>query len=244
MIRYNSIHLQQVDSTNSYLKELAGKENVDEGTVILADFQTAGKGRGQNIWLAEAGLNLTMSVLIRPSLKAGDHFMLNEILSLAAVEMLYGYGIEVKIKWPNDIYVENKKIAGILIENVLMGDEIVTSVLGIGVNVNQLQFPETLPNPVSIAKISGKSVGLSEVKEKLLMSLSTRYTALKRGNYISLHTEYCSFLYKKGETIRYKTGEKISEAILYSVAQTGELIIQQNDGRLESYLYDDVQIVI
>jgi BirA family transcriptional regulator, biotin operon repressor / biotin---[acetyl-CoA-carboxylase] ligase len=241
MIHFNIIHLQEVNSTNAYLKELSKKEPVEEGTAIMADFQTAGKGRGNNSWFAGSGLNVLMSVLLRPSLKSSNHFMLNEMISLAVKDVLHSYNMHANIKWPNDIFVSNRKIAGILIENVLIGDEIVESVIGLGLNVNQQRFPVELTNPVSMAQVLDRSIALPELKKRVFDFIGVRYESLKKGEFGLMHSEYVSHLYKKGEKVYFTSGGEKKEGMLFNIFQGGELIIMHSNGTLQSYLFDDAQ---
>jgi BirA family biotin operon repressor/biotin-[acetyl-CoA-carboxylase] ligase len=243
-IHYHIIHLQELNSTNTYLKELAKERTIEEGTVIMADFQSGGKGRGNNVWVSEAGLNLTVSIFLRPMLKAVQHFMLNEIASLAVIDMLRQYGIRAEIKWPNDIYVGNRKIAGILIENVLAADKIETSVIGIGLNVNQLAFPEFLPNPVSMAQILDEQVTLKTAGDSLLQYVNKRYSMLTKGNLDLLHHTFTEHLYKKGSRIEYKVADSLHEGILHDVAPNGELIIKQDNGSFAQFQYAEVQLQV
>ncbi len=244
MITYNVIHLQQVNSTNTYLKELSRDTRIKEGTVILSDWQTEGKGRGDNTWLSEAGLNLTLSILLRPSLDANRHFFLNEFISIALVDVLKEYDISATIKWPNDVYIGDKKIAGILIENVLIADKIVTSIPGIGLNVNQLVFPPGLVNPISLSQLLNRTIDLAEVREKLLRSIREQYSCLSACEYKPMHEEYNSLLYRRGENIRYKVGGKISSGVLTEVNEEGELIIRTENNRYVNFLFGEAQIVI
>jgi len=145
----NIITVESVASTNSYLKELAHSRTLDEGTVIVTRNQTAGKGQQGNAWESEAGKNITCSILLYPSFLPVQHFfLLSEVISLGVKETLDAYTDGITIKWPNDIYYCERKIAGILIENEITGSNISMSVAGIGVNVNQEQFLSDAPNPV------------------------------------------------------------------------------------------------
>lgn len=137
----NLIQLNQTDSTNIHLTQLAQDNNLPEGTVVNAAFQTHGKGQRNNSWEAEKGMNITFSVLYKPHfLPLSKHFLLSKAISLGVFDYLNCICAEVKVKWPNDIYVGNKKIAGILIENSIKGNNIYQSVIGIGININQSNF--------------------------------------------------------------------------------------------------------
>jgi len=244
MIDFQVKHFQEVDSTNSYLKELVKQSDVPEGTVILADFQTTGKGRGLNAWISDRAQNLTFSFFINPDLPASCHFSLVEFVSLALVDTLSDYKVQAKIKWPNDIYVADKKIAGILFENVLSGDKIISSVVGIGLNVNQTVFPAELTNPVSLKTFVKQEVNQEELVKILLDCLSNRYEQMKRGSYDLLHKEYCSNIYKKDETIRYWLDGKLYKGTLRTIGGTGELCIEDENGELSGYLFGEIKLVI
>jgi BirA family transcriptional regulator, biotin operon repressor / biotin---[acetyl-CoA-carboxylase] ligase len=244
MISFNFIRLQEVSSTNTYLKEIASDARVSEGTVIMADYQTAGKGQGGNKWFSEAGLNLTISILLRPSMDINRCFFLNEFISIALTDMLKIYGISASIKWPNDIYIGDKKVAGILIENVVVADKILLSVTGIGINVNQVTFSEDLPNPVSLAQLLGKSVDLTEVMNHLLKFYKQRYSELKDDEFTKMHSEYNALLFKKGEPIRYSSGSEIFGGILTEVNEEGELLIKSADDSNTSFQFGEIQLLI
>ena len=242
MINYKIEHIQEVSSTNTYLKELTKQTQLDEGTVILADFQTSGKGRGSSRWVSDRSENLTFSVLLKPDIKAFCHFSLVEFVSLSIVDMLKLYGIHSKIKWPNDIYIEDRKIAGILIENVLVESTIHSSIVGIGLNINQEIFPDDIPNPVSMRLILKKPVTRDEVFTKLLEQFRNRYDQLKLGNFDLLHNEYCNYTYCLGQKIRYNKSGKLLKGKLLKISKNGELFIEDIKGELTGYLFDEIQI--
>ena len=146
---HDIISLQSVDSTNEVAKRHIS--DIDNLAVLSALEQTAGRGQRGNIWTSNAGENLMFSIVLKsPVLMAEDHFALNEIAALSVSEFLSTYGIKAQIKWPNDIYVDEKKIFGILIENSFRGKSISSSIIGIGLNINQRNFNVNLPNPTSM----------------------------------------------------------------------------------------------
>ena len=146
-----TIRLDETESTNSYLKKVVKEERPEEGTLVIADFQTGGRGQMGNSWFSSKGDNLLFSLLVYPAqVKANEQFIISRIASLAIKNTLDLFIDDIRIKWPNDIYWQDKKIAGILIENDLQGDVIDNSVIGIGLNINQEKFPAELPNLVSL----------------------------------------------------------------------------------------------
>ena len=164
--KHDIIWYETLDSTNSEAARRA--DSLDNLSVIAARCQTAGRGQKGNRWISDADLNLTFSIFLRfdttaagsgkdfPQIKATDQFMISETATLAQCRLLEAYGIDARIKWPNDIYVGNRKISGMLVENTLEGKWLKTSIVGIGLNVNQVTFPADLPNPVSMRRCSGK----------------------------------------------------------------------------------------
>lgn len=152
---YDIVWLDKVDSTNSETKRRM--DSLSDLSVISAHAQTAGRGQGDHVWLSEPGLNLTFSIALKygeggilGNLAAANQSVINEMISKTILELLSDYGIEARIKWPNDIYVSDKKICGILIEHSVMGASLVHSIIGVGLNVNQTVFDESLPNPTSM----------------------------------------------------------------------------------------------
>ncbi|MDD4637359.1 MAG: biotin--[acetyl-CoA-carboxylase] ligase, partial [Bacteroidales bacterium] len=162
-------HLEETTSTNTYLQEWIVKEEVPEGSVVTARIQTQGRGQAGNKWSAEQGKNLTFSMVLYPEfVPVNEQFIISQVAALAVKETLSLYIPDVSIKWPNDIYYRDKKITGILIENNLTAKVFSSSIIGIGININQQAFPENLPNPVSLIQILGKEVSIPEVLEQFV----------------------------------------------------------------------------
>jgi BirA family transcriptional regulator, biotin operon repressor / biotin---[acetyl-CoA-carboxylase] ligase len=241
---YRIIYLESVDSTNVYLKNLCSFEKPEEGTVILADYQTKGKGQGINSWYSMSGLNITMSMLFKPKLNVSDHFFLSEFASLGIVDTLKDFGITSSIKWPNDIYVGDRKIAGILIENSLQGNEIIQTIAGIGVNVNGTDFPSYIPNPVSMKMILQKNIEEQKVLEILIGNLLKRYMQVSGQQSALLHKEYNQFLYRSGQIAEFIENNELFQATIIEVKQTGELVIKKHDRQLYGYLHGEISFII
>ena len=184
MTNFNTpvIYIAETDSTSNYLNRLSIEENLKEFTVVMANFQTAGKGQRGNSWESEAGKNLMFSILMYPEfLEARKQFLLSQAISLAIKEELDTFSDGFSIKWPNDIYWYKKKICGMLIENDLMGNSIKKSIAGIGVNINQEQFHSSAPNPVSLWQITGELQDIQPILKNIIHRIIENYTLIKEG---------------------------------------------------------------
>ncbi len=235
------IHVfDSLPSTNDYLKSICSTtENTPEGTVIWALEQTAGRGQHQNQWRSETGKNLTLSILLKPaSLKAIEAFRLSKTIAVAVLDTVHHFiQKKVSIKWPNDIYVDQSKIAGILIENSIQGEFVKQSIIGIGLNINQESFlSENLPT--SILNCSGQEFPLQEVANHLLARISKRYLELQLGNFKTVDSNYFQHLYKVHETqVFFIDGEKETCTIKGIHADgTIELIV---NNQIKTYLHGE-----
>lgn len=231
------IRLQVVASTNSYLAEMASERKLSEGSLVIAEEQFAGRGQAGTEWFSEKGKNFIGSFMFYPVfLSAGDVFMLNKVFSLAVVSALEKLtGDFFFIKWPNDIYYKFHKTAGILIENTISGQSVSSSIFGIGLNVNQENFPGHLPNPVSLQQIKGKSYDLDSVKNVLCNEVESMYLQLKAGNHDLLSELYMKRLYRFDEWSLYKSDEGIFNGRICGVDRSGRLIIEHENGAFKSY---------
>ena len=227
----NQIFVPQCHSTNSVAVELMRNKDLAEGTIVITNHQTAGRGQRGNAWEADPGENLTLSLLLKPSfMLAKDQFYLTMVVSLAAKEFLTTrLSATVKIKWPNDILVNDKKICGILIENTLSGDKIQHSIVGIGLNVNQIAF--TIASPTSMKLVAGRDFDLAEELNLFLEKLEVYYLQLRSGKLDSIKQHYLNQLYWRGEVhqfLRSADGEIFSGVITY-VEENGRLTILQDN---------------
>jgi BirA family transcriptional regulator, biotin operon repressor / biotin---[acetyl-CoA-carboxylase] ligase len=196
-------------STNAEVHAAVVKNGaIPEGLTILADHQTAGRGQRGNVWQAPPGQNLTFSVLLRPTfLAATDQFALSIAVALAGYDTLVellGHQTGVRLKWPNDLYIDGNKAGGILIENSLRGASLSSSIVGIGLNVNQTSFDPSLPNPTSLALAAGQPLlDRAAILSRLLHHLEARYLALRGGGAARQLSEYHAALYRLGEPARF-----------------------------------------
>jgi BirA family biotin operon repressor/biotin-[acetyl-CoA-carboxylase] ligase len=196
------IRLDSVNSTNNYTATLING-NAAEGTVVITHEQTAGRGQRGNLWISEPGKNLTCTYLLRPKfLRISDQFILNKAIALAAAKAIQQFipSNDVHIKWPNDIFLQNKKVAGILVETSMQGGHIVSCLAGIGINVNQQQFQAESGNPISICEVLETELKLDDVLNALSENLEVLYLQLKAGKFENIDLSYNNLLWKKGET--------------------------------------------
>lgn len=243
------IELPLVNSTNSYAMDLIQKSEVVEGTIIHALNQVDGRGQRGNIWHSEAGKNLTISVILKPSfLPAHRQFDLNKVISLAVFDFI-GSKIpalkeQCKIKWPNDIYIGDKKIGGILIENSLKGNQISWAIIGIGLNINQETFHPSIPNPVSLKQLSNITHQLNELLEELCLFIEARYLQLKNNSTATLNADYLSVLFRYKQFSNYIYNNESIYAKMIGVSDQGRLIIEKEDGTLTSCDFKEISFVL
>ena len=236
--------LEEVDSTNNYANGLILSKAAEEGTVVLAYYQNSGRGQKGNTWESEYGKNVLMSMVFFPEfLSVEDQFLISKIVSIGIVEYLRGQISDVTIKWPNDIYVRNQKITGILIENSVKRDHIVTSVVGIGLNTNQLTFNSNLPNPVSMKILTGMDYDIKEVAAKVADSISKWYRLLQNGKVGIIDETYFFYLYKANEWHFFYNKNLEFEGKITGIGQFGKLIIEDRSGKKEEYYFKEIEYI-
>jgi BirA family biotin operon repressor/biotin-[acetyl-CoA-carboxylase] ligase len=236
---------EQLTSTNDYLLAWLGRARPPEGTAVIAGEQTAGRGQLGSRWLSAAGQNLTVSFVFYPSfLAAHRQFQLNMAVSLAVADCVDVFlGDKALVKWPNDIYVNEKKISGILIQNTLNGRNISASVVGIGLNVRQMDFGPDLPHATSLA-LQGSASELTDVAARLFECLERRYLQLRAGR-VPLAESYVARLFRAHEDALFKraaTGEVFLGRIL-GVEESGKIIVL-NDGKTEGFDFKGLEFVL
>lgn len=242
------------DSTN--LDAGRGKMSYPDKTVWAAEFQTSGRGQRGNVWSSQRAENLTFSVLLKPDfIPAVKQFLICEAASVAVVNYLSEHGIDARIKWPNDIYVGDRKICGMLIEHSISADKVSSSVVGIGLNVLQRSFPESLPNPVSMVLCNPDASNL-DIREELVRFLSTFYEiydSLKdESSQDALHERYLSLLYRKGEWHMYQEmtpdGKFRTNVVMGCIEgidrETSRLKLKISDGTVKMYAFKEISYII
>ncbi len=229
------LQLEQVDSTNSYALELLSKNKPSEGTVISAWNQSQGRGQIGSGWESEAGKNITISLILYPTfLPIKQQFLLNQAISLSVFDFISRFiNAQVKIKWPNDILVGDKKIAGTLIQNILYSDNFQTSIIGIGINVNQTLFLSDAPNPTSL-KLETKSENeLPNLIDLLCSDIEKRYLQLRSDKSSIIEKEYLSNLYRFREDAIYQRmdNDEVFSGKIVGLEESGKLIIDHAKGQ-------------
>lgn len=231
-------------STNLYALELLSKSKPSEGTVISAVHQTAGRGQIGSSWETEPALNLTLSVILYPSfLPPQQQFSLTQAVALSVRDLITRYTEKaVKVKWPNDIYIGDGKVAGILIQTTLSQKGFQNCVVGTGINVNQEQFSPLLPNPTSLLLETGKTFELHQLAEEYCQSLEQRYLQLKKGLGRAIGEEYLQHLYGMGRQALFERpgGEQFT-GVIRGINATGQLIIRHS-GQEEAFHLKQVKM--
>jgi BirA family biotin operon repressor/biotin-[acetyl-CoA-carboxylase] ligase len=239
---YKLIHLASVGSTNLHASDLLSGKQISGPTVILADFQTEGKGQGSNLWESGPSLNLLFSVVIFPEkIKAKEQFYISKIAAISIREMLSEHIPHVRIKWPNDILVKKQKISGILIENTLKSDEISTSVIGIGINVNQSEF--TVP-ATSLKNESGKESDRITLLKVFLDKFHYWFEILLSREFAQIDLEYFKNLYGFQEWLRFSWGGVEFEAYVEGVETDGYLVLKARDGKIFKFGFREVDFLM
>lgn len=232
------LHLPKVDSTNSHVRRLLSEgEPLPELTLVDADEQTAGRGQRGNTWESEAGLNVQFSLVCHPSfLPASRQFVLSEAIALAVAETVGG-----EVKWPNDIYVGDRKISGTLIECDLCGHTIETCIIGTGINVNQTEFRSNAPNPVSLSQLTGRQYDREQILMQVVERFGGLYAMLQQGDAELVHRLYHQRLYRREGLHRYADagGEFLAE--IADIEPTGHLLLRTDQGDLRRYEFKEVK---
>jgi BirA family biotin operon repressor/biotin-[acetyl-CoA-carboxylase] ligase len=226
----NLIFVPECHSTNSLALQLAQQTSTPEGTLVITDCQTAGRGQRGNTWETEPGMNLTFSILVKPSfLSPIDQFFLNIAVSIGIVDYLKSVvRHDVRIKWPNDILIDEKKVCGILIENTLQGAIISSSIIGIGLNINQTQFSS--PKATSVKLFSEVDLDLSTALEELVSAIEKRYLQLRQGERQALTTIYYENMFWKGEEREFRSAGIEFTGSITGIDGIGRLKVHTENG--------------
>lgn len=240
-----AIHwLDTVTSTNSYMQSVAAE--LHHGAVVAAHTQSSGRGQRGNSWEAEPGANITMSIFLKPSkLQIESAFLVSEAVAVAVANVVSRHLMEagcagkVAIKWPNDIYVDNKKIAGILIENSLHGSRVSRVIVGLGLNVNQTKFTSPAPNPVSLAQLTGSHYSVADLTAEVaaeILTITAHYDSFAN------QLEYTSMLWRGSGIHPFEdalTGQRF-KASVDDVLPNGHIVLRRTDGHRLTYAFKEV----
>lgn len=238
------LFLDKTPSTNQYMLNKLAMADTESGAAVVTFNQTEGRGQIGNKWLSEPNTNISYSLVIKPDfIPARNQFLLSEYVSLTVKAFLDEYTKEITIKWPNDIYYKNLKIGGILIENKLEGSLIAHSVIGIGLNINQLSFPEELPNPVSLGQITNEQYDLKEMAEKLHRRLITAFEHLDPDKESDIRKYYLNSLFRRDGFHPYQDGNNYFMARILDINAQGHLILEPEEGDVREYDFKEVTFV-
>ena len=238
------VKLDAIDSTNDYLKDLVRKMNVENYTIVTAEHQTNGKGQRGSTWASEKGKNLIMSMLVRDFINSGTAmFDLNIVVSLAVLHVLNSLDIpKLSIKWPNDIMSHDKKIGGILIENSFKSDNSVDSIVGIGLNVNQLEF-ENLPQASSLACITRSTFDKDLVLDKIVNAIQEHIKSWP-SNGEQFQKAYTNLLFKKEEMMVFQASDdSFFNGTIKGITAVGRLVIENDKGKLLDFDIKEVKMI-
>lgn len=216
------------------------------GDIVWAERQTAGRGQRGHTWISPEGENLTFTLVVEPQfLPANEQFLLSETLALALCDTFADFGIETRIKWTNDIYHEERKLVGILIEHFYAGTHLSRTLLGIGINVNQTAFDPALPNPVSMRRITGRTFEREAVLEAFARRFGERYARLERGEKEAIEADYRARMYRIGcaQRFRLPDGSTLT-ATIEGVRPGGELLLRHDDGTRHAYRFKEIEFII
>ena len=238
------IYIPSLASTNAYLQNRLQEEPLEEGTLVYTSFQTNGRGQLTNTWESQADKNLLLSLLLCPTwLPIREQFVLSQAVALGVVDFLSVYASGFRVKWPNDIYWQDKKIAGILIENNLQAAQIGSSIVGIGLNINQLEFLSDAPNPISLAQITGKQFDLASCLNDLHKAVLSRYWQAK-NNPLQVRQDYLNVLYRYRTWAMFQDESGVFEGYICDVEPKGYLHLIDRNQNERRYAFKEVHFIL
>lgn len=244
IIGSRKVYHEKLSSTNTAAATLIRKGNTPEGTIIQAGYQYSGRGQMGNRWESEEGKNLLISIILFPTVVRADmQFIISKVISLGIVDFLQQITGDVFIKWPNDIYIKSDKIAGILIENTIIRNEIEHTIAGIGINLNQTRFPGDIPNPTSLKIITGKEYDPETCLDSLTKTLDKRYKQLLYERRNQIDKDYISSLYRFNVWSEFNDNKGIFEGKIISVTDSGRLQIEDRRGRIYEFGFKEVDFL-
>jgi len=241
---FNIIRLDEINSTNEYALNLISTNKQVEWTIVLANFQTMGKGQGSNIWKSEKNANILMSIILKPEfMKPSEQFILNMIICNAIANIMQKISnLEIKIKWPNDIILNDKKIGGILIQNIISSSQIKHSVVGIGLNINQKTFSDEMSHASSLFIETGTPYPLEQILNQILEKIFINYNRLKTDRSKDIVKEFNLNLWKRNQKVEAlnKHNENV-ELFIYGISEKGELIASTGN-KISKYVYGEIKL--
>lgn len=248
MMKFTFQHIETVDSTNAFLQRMQGTSEIN-GFVVSADEQTAGKGMGSNSWESAKGMNLTFSVAFDMSwLPAAEQFLLSQLVPLAMLEVIGNYlpKEQLKIKWPNDLYFDGRKLGGILINSTISGNYLGSSIVGIGLNVNQMKFKNWPTHPISMKMISGKSCDLESLLHEIVNHLGEIIEDVANGlqTRTSVNNRYYARLFRYHEWADYEVGSQRLRLFMTGIDPFGRLQLVDEAQQAHCFDIKEIRFVI
>lgn len=236
---------KRLNSTNLRAGKLISKLPVKEPFWIRTDDQFAGRGQGSHTWISEPGQNLTGTLGIFPqAFEAARQFDLSKTFALAAAAFLELFVENIRIKWPNDLYANDSKIGGMLIETAILGKFIDHAIFGVGININQVNFQKNIPNPISISSLTGLKYDLQELENLLLEAFLNKYSLIESGRFEEINSQYVNKLYRFSEYVSFKSADGTFSAKIVGVSEYGHLLIETESGMIQSFAYQEIEYVI
>ena len=240
------VHIKKdsLDSTNTFLKKILCSKKIENGTVVSTKYQEVGRGQRGNVWESKINKNILMSFVFFPTnMLADNQFIISKAVSLAILDLLSKYKKSVKIKWPNDIYIENSKVAGILIENSLKGSKISNSIIGIGLNINQKIFSNAISNPTSLIIETKKTYKVDKVLNKLVKHLNIRFNYLLLNDFNKINEDYLQNLYRINEFHKFETLNTVFEAKIKTIDKIGQLVLELKSGDIQTFGFKEIKFL-
>ena len=239
-------YIDRINSTNHYVKDLLQKSYPEELSMFIAKEQTQGRGQQGNYWFSDTGKNHTGTIVFYPvELPPSLQYQLSKLLSLAIIKTLQHFvqSDNLSVKWPNDIYYGNQKIAGILIESSILGNQFEYVIGGIGININQDYFPDYLPNPISLKMITQKHIALDQFNRLLHREIQSMY---KHTDLLKKHIDhdFLNRLYLRNTLATFKSGGQIFKAYIKDVDSYGRLILKREDGQQLVYAFKEIEYIL
>jgi len=220
-------------------------QSFDVPVMLIADEQTEGRGQWENKWHSKPNENLLSSILIQENIPIENSFYLSMIAALSLYNLLIDeVDGDLCVKWTNDLYYKDKKIAGILIDNAMKGDKIIRSIIGIGLNLNETNFPNELPNPVSLKQITGKNYDIENFGIKLYNEFQSLFFKFQQGFYRTILNDYNRYLYKKNEWVKVHTMNGVETVKILYVSELGYLVVEKETGDKTQFSYGEVKIIL
>ncbi len=245
MFGKNIIRLDETDSTNNYARRTLVPITSVEGTVVLAQYQKSGRGHHTNVWESARGKNLTFTLILEPKfLVPSRQFLLSQVVSLGIADFISDNYKGVSVKWPNDIYVGDKKIGGVLIETNIKGSTLALSYVGIGININQEEYISDAPNPVSLKNLTKTNFDIDTCLEQVLLKIHNWYRQLRAGSFEYINSQYRLRMFRAGKWAQYKIGEKIVEGKITGIDEYGRLALKTRVNEQFYFQFKEIEYII